>query len=106
MKSYAVVPPMMLDAKQRSLRYYNNNGLVEDPMNDWKERQHYNVWTPQEKQIFKEKYLQHPKNFTVIQQYLDRKVSTVLKYYLAIHRINNKLVLLFIQIYTSSVAER
>lgn len=74
MRSYAVVPPMMLDARQRKLRYINNNSLIEDPMAEYKERQYLNVWTPAERQIFKEKYLQHPKNFSLIAQYLERKV--------------------------------
>lgn len=75
MRSLAVIPPMMLDARQRSLRYYNNNGLVEDAMADWKERKLINIWTPQEKHIFRERYLQHPKNFGAIASYLERKVT-------------------------------
>lgn len=74
MRSYAVIPPMMLDARQRKLRYTNNNGRVEDPMDEDEERKFINVWTPQEKNIFKEKYLQHPKNFSYIAQFLERKV--------------------------------
>lgn len=64
----------MLDARQRSLRYYNNNGLVEDPMSEWKDRKLINIWTPEEKRIFKERYLQHPKNFPAIASYLEKKV--------------------------------
>ncbi|XP_069134563.1 nuclear receptor corepressor 1-like [Argopecten irradians] len=90
MRSYAVIPPMMLDARQRSLRYLNNNGLIEDAMEECKERSNINVWTPQEKQIFKEKYLQHPKNFTVIQQYLERKtVADCVQYYYQTKRSEN-----------------
>ncbi|XP_046570749.1 LOW QUALITY PROTEIN: uncharacterized protein LOC124278997 [Haliotis rubra] len=73
MRSYAVVPPMMLDARQRKFRFINNNGLIEDPMGDYKEKQIVNKWTEHEKQVFKEKYLQHPKNFGLIAQYLPRK---------------------------------
>lgn len=77
MRSYAVVPPMMLDARQRKFRFINNNGLIEDPMGDYKEKQIVNKWTEHEKQVFKEKYLQHPKNFGLIAQYLPRKVRTM-----------------------------
>lgn len=81
MRSYAVIPPMMLDARQRKLRYTNNNGRVEDPMDEDEERKFINVWTPQEKNIFKEKYLQHPKNFSYIAQFLERKVILVAMYF-------------------------
>jgi nuclear receptor co-repressor 1 len=46
-------------------------------MDEFKERQICNVWTDQEKEIFKEKYLQHPKNFSYIAQFLERKVLTL-----------------------------
>ncbi|KAL3856873.1 hypothetical protein ACJMK2_011584, partial [Sinanodonta woodiana] len=75
MRSYAVIPPMMLDARQRKLRFINNNGLIEDPMEEYKERKHINCWSNHEKQIFKEKYLQHPKNFALIATYLDKKTT-------------------------------
>ncbi|KAK3589151.1 hypothetical protein CHS0354_017117 [Potamilus streckersoni] len=75
MRSYAVIPPMMLDARQRKLRFINNNGFIEDPMEEYKERKHINCWSIHEKQIFKEKYLQHPKNFALIATYLDKKTT-------------------------------
>ncbi len=75
MRSYCVIPPMLLDARQRKLCFHNNNGIVDEPHEDYKERQIFNIWTEQEKEIFKEKYLQHPKNFGYIASCLDRKVS-------------------------------
>lgn len=36
MRSYAVIPPIMLDAKQRRCVFYNENGLVLDMENDFK----------------------------------------------------------------------
>lgn len=30
MRSYAVIPPLMLDARQRKCVFYNENGLVQD----------------------------------------------------------------------------
>ena len=74
MRSYAVIPPMLLDARQRQMRYINNNGLIEDPVTELKERSLLNVWTQQEKDIFKDKYLQHPKNFGFIASFLEKKV--------------------------------
>lgn len=75
MKSYAVIPPLMLDSRQRKLRFYNNNGLIEDPMSEYKDREMFNIWTQSEKDLFKEKYLQHPKNFGFIASFLERKVG-------------------------------
>ena len=41
-----------------------------------------NVWTDREKDVFKEKFLQHPKNFGMIAQNLERKsVSDCVQYY-------------------------
>ena len=75
MRSYAVIPPMLLDARQRKLRFHNNNGFIEDPKNEHKERQNVNIWTEHEMEIFKDKYLQHPKNFGFISSFLEKKVS-------------------------------
>lgn len=74
MRSYAVVPPILLDVRQRRVRYLNRNSLVEDLSSDYKERQMHNLWTDQEKELFREKYLQHAKNFSIIASYLERKV--------------------------------
>ena len=74
MRSYAVIPPMLLDARERTLCFHNNNGLIEDPMAEYKERQVFNMWTDSEKENFRERFLQHPKNFSYIASFLDRKV--------------------------------
>ncbi|XP_015919467.1 nuclear receptor corepressor 2 isoform X2 [Parasteatoda tepidariorum] len=82
MRSYAVIPPIILDSRQRRLWYVNNNGLVEDLSQEYKEKQLLNIWTDQEKEIFREKYLQHPKNFAFIASCLDRKtVADCVQYY-------------------------
>ncbi|XP_024086197.1 nuclear receptor corepressor 1 isoform X2 [Cimex lectularius] len=82
MRSYAVVPPLLLDAKQRSIYYINNNGKLDDFAAVYKERQLLNIWTQAEKDIFKEKFLQHPKNFGAIASYLDKKsVCDCVQYY-------------------------
>lgn len=95
MRSYAVIPPILLDAKQRKLRYVNNNGHILDMETEYKERQLLNVWTPSENEVFKEKYLQHPKNFGVIASYLERKSvqDCVQHYYLTKKTENYKQLL-------------
>ncbi|XP_031751921.1 nuclear receptor corepressor 1 isoform X5 [Xenopus tropicalis] len=84
MRQLSVIPPMMFDAEQRRVKFINMNGLMEDPMKVYKDRQFMNVWTDHEKEIFKEKFVQHPKNFGLIASYLERKTVSdcVLYYYL------------------------
>ena len=75
MRNYSVIPPMLLDNRQRKQRFLNTNGLIENAMEEYQERKHINVWTELEKDIFLDKYLQHPKNFVFIASFLERKVS-------------------------------
>ncbi|CAG2055800.1 unnamed protein product [Timema podura] len=95
MRSYAVIPPILLHPHQREVTYTNNNALIEDFAAEYKERQLLNVWTDSEKDIFKEKYLQHPKNFGVVASYLDRKnvCDSVQHYYLSKKTENYKQLL-------------
>lgn len=65
----------MLDSKQRRYSFVNNNGLVTDLPKFAKEDENFNIWTEAEKEIFKEKFLQHPKNFSIISSQLDRKTA-------------------------------
>lgn len=85
MRSYAVVPPILAevrDVQRRRPRYLNRNSLVEDLSAEYKERQMHNVWSDAEKEIFREKYLQHPKNFGLIASCLERKsVADCVQYY-------------------------
>ncbi|KAL3271044.1 hypothetical protein HHI36_021544 [Cryptolaemus montrouzieri] len=90
MRSYAVIPPILLDKREREIRYKNDNGFVEDMETMYKNRQYINMWTAQEKEVFKEKYLQHPKNFVVISSYLDRKsVADCVHYYYTSKKTEN-----------------
>lgn len=59
------------------------------------DRKNSNVWTSGEKEIFKEKFLQHPKNFGAIAASLDRKSAQdcVRHYYLTKKTENYKLLL-------------
>uniref|UniRef100_A0A8C1JV00 Nuclear receptor corepressor 1 n=1 Tax=Cyprinus carpio TaxID=7962 RepID=A0A8C1JV00_CYPCA len=75
MRQLSVIPPMMYDSEQRRVKFINMNGLMDDPMKVYKSRQFMNVWTEHEKEIFKEKFMQHPKNFGLIASFLERKVG-------------------------------
>ncbi|XP_059091907.1 nuclear receptor corepressor 2-like isoform X2 [Tigriopus californicus] len=82
MHSYAVVPPLLLPSDERKRKFTNNNGLILDPLKEYNERKFLNTWTDSEKEIFKEKFLQTPKNFGQIAQFLERKtVSDCVQYY-------------------------
>jgi len=70
---------MMLDARQRAMRYHNENGFLANPMelhNDTMLKA--NFWLPHEKELFKERYLVHPKSFGYIADAFDNKVSVQL----------------------------
>ncbi|XP_056140734.1 nuclear receptor corepressor 1 [Lampris incognitus] len=92
MRQLSVIPPMMYDSEQRRVKFINMNGLMDDPMKVYKARQFMNVWTEHEKEIFKEKFVQHPKNFGLIASYLERKcvADCVLYYYLTKKNQNYK----------------
>lgn len=82
MRSYAVIPPLMLDKTQKRFLYHNENGIILDMVKEYQNKQKLNLWTSGEKEIFKEKYLQHPKNFGVIAACLDRKsVQDCIRHY-------------------------
>lgn len=82
MRSYAVIPPIMHDPRRPHPVYTDTNGVCPDMEREYKERQNLNVWTNSEREVFKEKYLQHPKAFGVIASYLDRKsVQDCVQYY-------------------------
>ncbi|XP_059608469.1 uncharacterized protein LOC132256217 isoform X2 [Phlebotomus argentipes] len=95
MRSYAVIPPLMLDAHQKKYFFINENGAMADMEADFKDRQHLNLWTTGEKEMFKEKFLQHPKNFGAIAASLDRKTAQdcVRYYYLSKKTDNYKQLL-------------
>ncbi|XP_072326140.1 nuclear receptor corepressor 1 isoform X3 [Scyliorhinus torazame] len=92
MRQLSVIPPMMFDTEQRRVKFLNMNGVMDDPMRVYKERQFINVWSEHEKEIFKEKFVQHPKNFGLIASYLERKcvADCVLYYYLTKKNENYK----------------
>ena len=70
---------MLLDSRQRRLKVHNRNRLYEDPMAEYKELQMVNIWNKGEKRVFRERFFQHPKNFSFIASALDRKVTLPLR---------------------------
>lgn len=59
MRQLAVIPPMLFDAEQQRIKFINMNGLMDDPMKVYKDRQVMNMWSEQEKDTFREKYVLH-----------------------------------------------
>uniref|UniRef100_A0A673K8U7 Nuclear receptor corepressor 2-like n=1 Tax=Sinocyclocheilus rhinocerous TaxID=307959 RepID=A0A673K8U7_9TELE len=92
MRQLAVIPPMLFDAEQQRIKFINMNGLIDDPMKVYKDRQVMNMWSEQEKDTFREKFIQHPKNFALIASFLERKTvaECVLFYYLTKKNENYK----------------
>uniref|UniRef100_A0A671TET8 Nuclear receptor corepressor 2 n=1 Tax=Sparus aurata TaxID=8175 RepID=A0A671TET8_SPAAU len=56
MRQLAVIPPMLFDAEQQRIKFINMNGLMDDPMKVYKDRQVMNMWSEQEKDTFREKF--------------------------------------------------
>lgn len=73
-KAYAIVPPMF-DPNQRKLRFSNCNGLIKGTLSEYKELKQVVDWSPQEQAVFKEKYLERPKQFGHVADLLDKKVQ-------------------------------
>uniref|UniRef100_A0A4W5PAU9 Nuclear receptor corepressor 2 n=1 Tax=Hucho hucho TaxID=62062 RepID=A0A4W5PAU9_9TELE len=92
MRQLAVIPPMLFDAEQQRIKFINMNGLMDDPMKVYKDRQVMNMWSEQEKDTFRDKFIQHPKNFGLIASFLERKTvaECVLFYYLTKKNENYK----------------
>ncbi|CAH8641352.1 unnamed protein product [Schistosoma intercalatum] len=82
LKEYAIDPPVMLAPWQRRYQFICESGLVTDCRAQLQENQDLSKWSEEEKQIFKERYLATPKNFTSIASYLERKsVADCIHYY-------------------------
>ncbi|XP_023245683.1 histone-lysine N-methyltransferase 2D isoform X2 [Copidosoma floridanum] len=92
MRSYAVIPPLLLDKKQRKIAFQNRNGLLQPEELEavHSERKLINIWIKTEHEVFKEKYLQHPKNFGAIAQSFDHKsVSDCVHHYYLTKKAEN-----------------
>lgn len=54
---------MILDPRKRAAHYDDRNFFVEDAKADDARRKAKHQWTDEEKRVFIEKFIQHPKNF-------------------------------------------
>jgi nuclear receptor co-repressor 1 len=76
MRKSSVVPPILYNRWQRKHQYFNQNGLIKrDAAEFYKERTKMPYWSPEEKQIFIEKFTQSPKNFGYISSFLENKTT-------------------------------
>ena len=94
-RAYAVIPPILHDEKERVYRYVTDNCRIDDPVKFHKELSYLNTWSSVEREIFREKFLQAPKNFGLIASYLERKsvMDCVQYYYSSKKRENYKQLL-------------
>ncbi|KAK4474512.1 hypothetical protein MN116_001660 [Schistosoma mekongi] len=82
LKEYAIDPPVMLAPWQRRYQFICESGLITDCRAQLQENQDLSKWSEEEKQIFKERFLATPKNFTSIATHLERKsVADCIHYY-------------------------
>ncbi|KOB77993.1 putative nuclear receptor corepressor 1, partial [Operophtera brumata] len=73
MRALTVVPPLLRDPKDPTPIYTDTNRRCMDMESEHKELQLRNVWSQAEREVFRDKYLQHPKNFGQIASFLPRK---------------------------------
>ena len=59
-KTHATIPPMLIDKKDQQMRFYNENSRIPDPMALHREAKFTNIWTEEEKSIFRDKYVESP----------------------------------------------
>lgn len=70
------------DLERESYMFYDMNKLIEDPVKHHQEYKKRVGWTELEKQIFLEKYAQHPKDFKKIASSLPTKsIKDVIEFY-------------------------
>ena len=57
-KTHALIPPMLTDESDQRARFLNKNGLISDPMALHRDSRFVNVWSEEEKSIFRDKSVQ------------------------------------------------
>ena len=76
------LPMYLSQTEKETMLYYDENMLVEDPVAEHEAFKRRLTWTEEEKQIFYEKYAQHPKEFKKIAAALPLKsTKDVIEYY-------------------------
>lgn len=94
-RTHAVIPPMLIEEREKRVKFFNSNGLISDPMALHRDSRFIGgAWSEEEKTIFRDKsvllgyvyvqdviivvlcrYTFYPKNFGVIASFLPNKVS-------------------------------
>lgn len=54
-RTHAVIPPMLIEEREKRMRFYNSNGLISDPMALHRDSRFDSVWSEDEKSIFRDK---------------------------------------------------
>uniref|UniRef100_A0A8D8UCU2 Nuclear receptor corepressor 1 n=1 Tax=Cacopsylla melanoneura TaxID=428564 RepID=A0A8D8UCU2_9HEMI len=92
--SLSVIPPIITDRSRpgRAPNFINNNGRVLDYEAEMSARAQVKMWTASERELFRDKYIHHQKNFGLIASFLERKTPAdcVEYYYLSKKRENYK----------------
>lgn len=75
-RSTLKMPALVLDGKEKMISMFvSSNGLVQDPFAIEKERAMINPWTPEEREVFLEKFAAFGKDFRKIASFLDHKTT-------------------------------
>ena len=79
----AIDTPSLISTYDRRSKFINNNGLIRNFEAFEQERKSLIIWTDKEKQLFREKYAQFPKDFERISSFIESKDCSdcVLFYY-------------------------
>ena len=79
----AIDTPSLISTYDRRSKFINNNGLIRNLEAFEQERKSLIIWTDKEKQLFREKYAQFPKDFERISSFIQSKDCSdcVLFYY-------------------------
>lgn len=54
-RTHATIPPMLIEESEQRVRFYNTNGLISDPMALHRDSRFVNIWSEEEKAIFRDK---------------------------------------------------
>lgn len=92
-RTLAPFTAMIIDKKERLKQHFlDNNGVIEDMKEAERRRKDANPWVEEERRIFLEKYLQFPKRFRKIAEFLPNKTTgdVIAFYYLNKRALNLK----------------
>lgn len=87
LKNHAVIPDM-ISVQRGSVDYVydDTNLLVENPLEHYRPRTGMDDWTPEEEQIFQDRYAAHPKQFGIIADSIPNKTAAQCVAYYYLHK--------------------